>query len=269
MSPKSQQVAGQGEFDLGEEYLPNQELDLMGKMRALLRDPNAGFLPTSHDEKNHALAHLDYLERPGKIAHQLEEIRRHEENRVGFGTPAGKSAGRRALFSIAFEYGDYLANASSQMPKLHNLWIGIRDCPNPNVTLVEEFGVEHSGFAPFVRYFDLSQIPKKGHVQGISYDPLHTKPNRQKAYDEDRNKTVEDQYTADKIDPLVAARIAHVCETLTIGSARPIIEAALNDQNKRKIFWTARLRETRLHGAARPIADRVLNGLGIALREKK
>lgn len=261
--------ASQGEFELGEEYLPNQELNLMGKMRTLLRDPNAGFLPTTHNEKNNALAQLDYLERPGKIAHQLEEIRRHEENRVGFKTPAGLAAGRRALFSIAFEYGDYLANATNQIPKLQDLWKGIRDCPNPNVTLTEEFGSEHPGFAPLVRYFDLSQIPKKGHVAGITYDPLHTRPNRQKADEEYRNKTVEDQYTADETDPAVAARIAHISETLTIGSARQLIEDALNDQNKRKLFWTARLRETRLHGAARPIADRVLNNLGIALREKK
>ncbi len=266
MAGKVTNTPGQGEFELGQEFLPNQELDLMGKLRALARDQRAGFLPTTHEEKNHALAHLDYLDHPGKIARQLEEIRWHEEKRVGRKTREGLNAGRRALASLTLEYGDYLTNSVAQIDPLSELWRAMRACPNPNVTLVEELGSNHTGFAPFVRYFDLNQIRQNGHVPGISYDPLRTRSNRQKTEEEDRNKTIEDQYTAEEIDPQVATRIAWLTETTTIGSVRTLISEALTDQNRRKQFWTARLREARLHGAALPVADRILKKLGISLR---
>ncbi len=281
-SPKEQEPL----FELPEGWQEDR-LDNRDKLRALGYDPRAGFLPTTHTEKTAALTLLDYIDvpsergawrpphkgHPAKTAGQLQEVFRFHEKLHRDAPATGKEEGGRALRSIAFSFGDYLANAIAQKSALDKLKADVADCPNPKVTLAEELGADHPGIAPLRRFFDLYEL-RKGTFPAIGFDPLKPRQVRDGIDDPDRNKYVYDQYTGEDVDPVVAAHIAKLAETFKIGTVRTtilrgnfnLIDSAVIDQQKRINFWTGRLREARQHLAARPIADRVLASLGIAIR---
>lgn len=262
-------------------------LDNRDKLRALGTDPRAGFLPTTHTEKTAALILLDYIDvpsergafrprhkgHPAKTAGQLQEVYRFHEKLHPDAPATGKAEAQRALRSIAFTFGDYLDNAITQKSALNQLKSAVDDRDNPGVTLAEVAGENLPGIAPLTRFFDLYEL-RRGTFPMLGFDPLKPRQVREGIDDPDRNKYIHDQYTGDEIDPAVAAHITQLAKTFTVGTVRTtilrgdhnLIDSAVIDQQKRINFWTGRLREARLHLAARPIADRVLSSLNIAIR---
>ncbi len=243
------------------ELMPDQ-LDTQAKLKVLWEDELAGFLPATNHEKNQAVELLDYVgnpKYPAGIGNRLQEIFLRQKN------AEGPEMAKRALISIALEYGDYLINATDQAMALETLRAGIHNCPNPFVSLEEELGKGHLGFAPLVRFIDLSEMRDKGYVSGAKFSPMYSRSNRNNS-DDTRNKTVDDPYTVPQPRKDVAKRIEAKAQELTIGDSRQLVVEALTDQQKRAAFWEARLRETRAHGAAWIIGRKILEELELPLR---
>jgi len=277
----------QGEFDFGPEFLDNDQVALRGRLRILHEDPRAGFLPTTHEEKNQALTLLSYIDEPqypAGIGHQLREVFERQKGlaitaakeRTGeehlsneawvIASGEGVNQGRRALISITNEFGDYTKDALNQTSLLEDLKTRIDDCPNPAVTIADEVGVEHKGIAALLRYKDLSDIRDHGKVEDMPIDPFKTHENRSKQKDPAKNKTLHDAYTGEEPDPIIAERIVEFAYLTSIKDARLLIEAAYADQQRRLAFWIARLQETRSHGAAWLAGRKILENLGLPLR---
>lgn len=250
-------------FELGEEFSLPEHLDTIQKLQALQNDPRAGFLPTTHQEKNQAIELLDYLDNSdykAGLGNRLQEIFLHQKALLG------PVRAKYALMSIAFEYGDYLTSASRQLSDLYLLEAKVSECPNPSPTLAEEIGESHPGMAPLIRYMDLSEVRSKGFLSGVGFDPLHTIEDRNSELEPDKNKNIEDPYTGKHPDPIVLDRIIEKTHSLTIGATRESVKAAIKDQTARRDFWLERMRQTRAHGAAWIIGKRVLTNLELPLR---
>jgi len=280
------------------------ELPMLGtleQLRVLYHDSRARFLPTTNMEKNWALSLLDYIDilepdaplrapiagHRGRTAGQMQEVFKHQAKRHWKKYDQAPESydrseirqsaiedGQRAMKSIAFVFGDFLANAKVQRDALWQFESDLKECPNPAISLAEELGTEHKGLAPFVRFYDLAEFRRQGRVPVLGLDPLKTKVVRQDVDEPDRNKYIEDQYTTADPDDAISERIQYLSNAITIGAIRNSVvcrnvnlaSAALTDQQNRLSFWTKRLREARNHAAAKPIAERVFANLGIVVR---
>jgi hypothetical protein len=213
------------------------------RLRALHEDERAGFLPSTHQEKNVVLSWLDYLDNPkyplgvitqlGGVMGSQRKLREHN-----------KSINQmRGILSIVYEVGDYYSNAVHSLEVLRGLEGKIRACPNPAVTLREEIGEAHPGYAPLIRFLDLAQLRETGNVGGLQRDPLRTREDRWADGGSGKHKDVEDQYTAKILKPAFSKRIAKRIDTLTVGELRMSISEAIGDQEKRRAFHEQRLIE--------------------------
>lgn len=223
------------------------------RLLAILDDPRAGFMPSTHREKNAILAYLDYLdnheEYPFGIANQFLEVFTHRQKSSG-----GRGnilEARRSLISLAYELGDYYENATAQTAALADLQARINDCPNPNVSLQEEVGTSHPGYGALIGYIDTMELLKKGEISGPhnEFSVLHDSEDRPDAepipveVDLDKHKTVEDPYTTQEPDDIVAKRIADKVRTMTIGELRTVVGEARANQEARALFMRSRLEE--------------------------
>lgn len=244
-----------------------ERLTTTQKLQALRDDPRAGFLPASHAEKTKALAFLDYMDNPvypANIAHQFQEVFLRQYKKLDL----PREAAAATLTSIGFELGDYFLQARKQALALTDLAARIDECPNPNVTLVEELGDSHPAYAALVRYLDILPVREKG-TQITPKDPLRTKENRGPQLFEGKNKTVEDSYTAETPVPAVRERIVERVHTLTIGELRSASKAAAANEQKRSAFWAARLYDTYGHGAVWRASKQVLESVGLPTNPRK
>ena len=221
------------------------KLGTIDRLQALHEDPRAGFLPATHKEKNQVMAFLDYLDNPAYplgVNNQFFEIHNHQERekeKQGGAIPGGA----RALESIIYEFGDYLTQSTHQLEALRDLELRIGECPNPTVSLAEEIGSEHPGYASLVRYIDLATVRDGGQVPGIK-DPLRTKEHRWAAGKEPgKHKTVHDIYTRPDPSETIKDHVAERVQSLTIGQMRQIISEAVTDQELRRSFMAQRLRD--------------------------
>lgn len=232
------------------------------RLRVIKADPRAGFLPTTHKEKNIVLSWLDYLDNPDYplgINEQLNEVFTHAQKVSRTNAPNDKAAlrgvasGKRALESITYEIVDFYEAARDQGKALADLQIKIANCPNPNVTLQEEVGDDHPGYAPLIRYLDLQEMIEKASDPdyrasfSVPLNPLRTRENRwAKSAAPGRHKIVQDEYTATDVDPFYEDRVVGRVSELTIGELRIVINKAITDQLLREHFMKSRLEDLEL-----------------------
>jgi hypothetical protein len=239
-------------------FVPAQ-LDTREKLLALRDDPNAGFLPFTDAEKTMGSEMLDYLGNkaayPAGLGNRLQEIFLRQKG-VG-----GIDMAKRALISVAFEYGDFALNAQAQLAALRDLQDEFKDDHfNPGVTLAEDFPEGHPGIAPLVRFNDILMLRQEG-VQVTTFNPLKGIERRTvKANSTDtlQHKVIEDRYTTPETPEEVAYRIDSFSESTRIATVRPLVDAAVANEQARFDFWTARLRDTRRHSSAWIIGRQLL-----------
>jgi hypothetical protein len=218
---------------------------------------DAGFLPTTHLEKNNALAVLafsDTKQHPGGLHDHLMEIFDHQEKQY---KTDGKSVAQSKLLagisvrSVIFTYGDHLANARSSYVRLTGLLKAIREVDNPTRNLGSVLEDELSGRAvslnALVRYIDLRSLAerKKGNKAfqdfDVGYDPLRTIEERE-AQSNGANKRIVDVYTGSVVPEVVAERIKLVAGSTSIVSARKLTQEAIDDQIARGRFFARTLK---------------------------
>lgn len=243
------------------------QLTTQQRLQAIVNDARAGFMPTTNDEKNMVLGFLDYLDNPKYpmgINSQLYEIYYNRANATHL-----QVEGERAMRSIAYEITDFYKNARQQIQALAQLRLLINDCPNPFVSLAEEVGEEHPGYAPLIRFLDLDELVKTGSVEGVGgwREVLKTHNNRQGHSQQRKRKTVEDPYTRAQLEPLFAERLATKPYDLTVGPMRKAIALAISDQEKRFQFMHQRLTETAEQTGNRRDFERVREISRMALHE--
>ncbi len=269
-----------------EEFTPEGEATLLGRMRALGRDTNAGFLPTTHLEKNNAFELLDYAKdnEDDRLMPQrrLQEIFKHQVRRARreYGAETNgwlseedytlaKTEGQRAVLSIGLAWGDFLKNAVESRNGLAAVAAKVKACPNPAAGLLEQIPSDHPGVAPLARYLDLRWLREHRFPFHWKFDPLHTIVDRIEPSDspELRHKHLYDPYTNPVREEVVTKRITDIAEGLTIGGLRSVVTEAVSDQANRVDFWLAREREMyRYHLAGRPAATLALQEAGLSVR---
>lgn len=267
-----------------QEFTPEGEATLLGKVNGLDRGTSAGFTPTTHQEKNQAFELLDYeadhqADRllPQKrlqeiFVHQMVVFRNREyPGQKLSGTVRAEAAeyAQRALLSIGLEWGDYLLNAQKTGADLNAISGVVDDCPNPKAPLLDEIDADHPGIPALVRFLDLTSLRENGFPRDFGFDPMHTIVRRIESADspELRHKFIEDPYTTAEPAPAVKERIAETAKELTIGALRKVMPRADSAQYQRAAFWQERLREMHKHHlAGRPAAALALQEAGLSVR---
>lgn len=227
------------------------QLDTQEKLIALRDDPLAGFLPFSHQEKSQATEMLDYLGNPkvypAGLGHRLQEIFMRNRRDIG------DAQARRAMFSLAYEYGDYAFNAQRQYALLGQLQAELEeDHFNPHVTIAEDFPDGHAALPAVIRFVDIRAVRESNRML-TPYDPLKVDKDRTiqaNSEDDKKHKTVGDRYTAERVAGEVAQRMDAFAEQTTVAELRVLLPDVLTNEAVRFEFWSARLRDTRKHGAA-------------------
>ena len=275
--------AEQLEIDLSIAPQSPEQLDTVGKLRAVYDSEK--FIPTTHLEKNNALALLDYAlptkgqTNPGVHGHpagaggQLQEIllskiKLHQTDRQ-----VGVAAGQEAIRSVVHSFGNFLANSVEQKAHLSRFSLDVSNATRPDLSVAETVGLHHPGLPAFIRFFDLSRYRKEGKIPVFGFDPLKTLVARKRP-DQVGAKKVYDQYTNPEPLPEVVEQIQTMARLLQIGPLNmrqgraqfTMTEEAIREQQFRINFWTARIREARNHRAAIKTADVILGSLGIAIR---
>jgi hypothetical protein len=217
-------------------------LDTPNRLRAINEDPRAGFLPTTNTEKNRVLAFLDYLDNPAYkmgINNQFWEIANHQErNRNGSRNP--NLRGPRAMESIVYELGDYLANATTSLAGLRDLEVQLSGI-HPSIPLAEETELDgQPGLATLGRFVDLRDVQREKPIEGIK-DPLLTRTRRWTKDGPGQHKAIEDRYTGSQPD--YAGQAIERVKSLKAKDARKVLGSAITDQEKRQEFFALRLRE--------------------------
>jgi hypothetical protein len=278
-SPGSESILGSRQLEMSELETGQEQLDNVGKLKALYNDPRAQFLPPTHTEKSEALPLLDYLPQvdvrkgkghPARTAGKLQEVFLHQKKIFSrdYGLPREEAqhAAVEAVRSIVCGYGDFLLNAIAQHNQLNDLKSTL-DGVSPRLTLTEVAGTDHTGIPAFVRYFDLVMLMKSKHpVPGV--DILSPIIDRTDERDEHgRAKQIHDQYTGPIRPDAVDHRIQDLASTLTVGSIRTskgrgsynLLDTAIINEVSRRKFWMKRLEESRNHLAARVTASAILD----------
>ena len=222
-----------------------ETLDTPERLRVIVADPRAGFIPTTNREKNQVLTFLDYLDNPEfpfGVNNQFLEVFNHSQWVRRRNQDVDSS---RGPVSIVYEFGDYLNNATTQIEALKQVEQALAELPNQKVTLGEEhewMDLSLPGLAALVRYHDLAEFMQTGSLADIK-DPLRTQEQRWTRTGSGQHKVVEDRYTArqrsEKFDDYVRDSITN----MTVGAAQNLIMLAITDQLKRQAFMLQRLEE--------------------------
>lgn len=228
------------------------DLDTVSRLRAIVEDPRAGYIPATNDEKNMVLSYLDYLDNPAfprGIHHQFLEVYFHQ----AYGDDHIDTAeGIKALVSITHVLGDFYTQATQQLANLKDLAIVTSEAPNPKAMLVEEAGENHPGYDALIRHLDMQEYKKYGFVPKLGRNPLRRVRNEQAAVDHPtKNKVIEDQYTRTEKTPVfnkwIQDRIhgnnRRKIEPLLIGDLRKSVNDAIDEQTRRQYFMGRRLHE--------------------------
>jgi hypothetical protein len=211
-------------------------LDTVEKLRVMHDDPRAGFLPTTHREKNQAVAVLDYLDNPhypGGVHDYLAEIYAHNKR-----LKHSSVAGTLAVQSVLYEFSDYGVAAHRDAQELLKLKVCIDDTTNPHVSL-SEVAAEHTSAqlnpALLLRYQDIRRVAQDA-FKG-AHDPLLTQEYR-RHLGRGKNKIVIDQYTSENPSEYMARYVADALELMTVGESRAAVTDAMQDQRRRFSFWS-------------------------------
>lgn len=270
------------------EFTDEDELTLKGRLQGIARDPRAGFLPTTHTEKNHIIYLLDKqhatdpdrllpTEILGRIAKAqgrtlVEQWRRNGLTKLTTADHRTKfEKMRQTKKSVVLEWTDFLTNAAYSLTGLRRVTEAIMDC-NPNIRLVEEIGEndEHLADAALaIRYIDGSAIREFGYFGDEDFDSFVTVTREVSNPVDDRRKYIYDEYSlaAEARRPEAAHHIDGAIEAITIGALREVSPRAIADQQQRYNFWENILEETARFGdVTRPLAQAVLAELPYTVR---
>lgn len=230
------------------------------KLIGLRDDSRAGFLPTTHIEKNQGYELLDYAiksplpadTRLGEIfTHKLKEGR--EKGLLGTDLDAYAEDTTR---SIIVGWGDFVQNATVSLAELLKLKVQLTSGLSPRISLMQATEPEAGDtfdYAVLVRFANLKSL-RDGHA--IAIDPLKNRENRTIIHP-DKNKIIEDRYTAIGDITDVQNFIDDAAEALTLKDGLSLIDEAITDQQRRQQFWITQLSSLRKPRYA-PLAQRVL-----------
>jgi len=238
-TPEAQTPTADGQLEISFPKLTTRQ-----KLEALRDDPRAGFLPASHNEKNKALELLDYLDNyqyPAGASQRLQEVfnrQKKDDKRMG---RQGTFTAERSVTSLVYEWGDYFTQASNQAIDLLELNMQLHDVTDGGLKLVDAIGDEHVAYPALVRFMDNLRLREIGQT-AADFDSLTTGYNREIAQGyNNKNKTVEDPYTAKRPKPEVVDWIKAEIANLTVADVRDVVQAAMHNEIKRAEFWKQRL----------------------------
>jgi hypothetical protein len=233
------------------------------KLIGLRDDSRAGFLPTTHTEKNQAFEILDYADNPQyptSINKRLDEIFRHQQKIAEGKNIQGREKYTYAIDSVRSvvnEWSDHLQEAIRTHAELTKLKELLESGISPHINLVEATepdGEQTFDYNVLVQYVDLKKF-RDG--QTFSFDPLKTKEDRSIIHDT-KNKIIENQYTAFGSLIEIQEFIDAAAEKLSVKDGRQLVEEALSDQAARRLFWYRALKAVDQQGF-KEIAERALD----------
>lgn len=210
------------------------------KLRALVDEPLAGFLPATHREKYQATILLDYIDNPthpGGIHDYLVTIYEHQR-RAQQKHAYGQIQGSLAVRSVMHGYGDYVASSLSDGRHLHELKDCIDDSVATHLSLDEMVDLNKNKAlkpAAFLRFLDVRAVMQERFVG--AHDPLLTHEYR-RPLGNGKNKIIYDGYTAETPDEKMAMYMKGRLQAVTVDESQPLIGLALRDQRLRYIFWS-------------------------------
>ncbi len=213
------------------------------KLIILAEAENAGFLPTTNEEKNMVVTYLDYIKSQKfelGTQSQLVEVGNFHGKHHGYAAALefAKQAGR----SIAFEFADWHRQASTQLVDLLDVDRLLSDVDNPNLSLAVALNSEMQRAIPLVRFMDLSQLRASGKVEHEAgdetvsphFDVLRTRRNKNSEYIvPGMNKVLEDPYTAEERSKVVTKWLKTRMMQIKVGDVRSTIKDAILDQTNR------------------------------------
>jgi len=244
------------------------------KLTAIQEDPRAGFLPTTHREKNAIMSYLDYLDNPsfklGPRNQILEVVLFQHKHKKG---EAGYERGRRAAVSIAHEFGDFYTQSNQQLAQLQRAAEIIGGEVNPKADLQLTFLDEIALIKPLIRYMDLKEFRTAGKVsynyEGKTYQPrlMPMGTQRNESFTDQKtgkNKSLEDRYTSEEPHEEMTKWFMKRVSQLKVVDLRKEVLLAITDQQRRVHFHRNILQEldqpkaTVELGLAQEIAHRYL-----------
>lgn len=211
-------------------------LDTVEKLRVLRTDGRAGFLPSTHREKNQAVAALDYIDNPGHrggVHDYLAEIYAHNKK-----IKRTAMAGSLAVRSVLYEFSDYAVSARHDAKELFKIKACIDDTPNPHLSLqdvVDEHDAAQLLPPILIRHMDISDVAR-GKFMGL-HDPLLTQEYRRQL-GAGKNKIVVDAYTAEEQSEYMGRYLRDRLQEVTVGSIRPMLTESMDVQRRRFTFWS-------------------------------
>ncbi len=208
-----------------EHQLSDRELKSWSKVEAIHHE--AGFLPTTHREKDEAHR---FLAMKDPEAYQLT----HE-----------------ALRSKIYEIGDYYGDALQAETILSTVYKRLQQHERRDATLGSIFGKEHPVYGLLAQHRDLEQFHQTGKMPA-GFDSLRTKEDRTPQHLPHKNKIVHSVYEGD-VSAAIENRIAGTIPMLDVRAAATLAAEAYNDQHLRAAFW-----EERLNGIHGPLADEIV-----------
>ncbi len=233
-----------------EESLAVTELNNHEKLKAILNDERAGFLPTTNREKTYILTILDYIDSKRGTADQLLEVFKKSQGFIsskGIIRTAGVGEGRRSVESLIYELGDYAGDAIKSHSRLAELQNYLSEIYNPRLTLEAAIGQDHSGFAPLYRYNKLSELFDKQlpDILPRAIDPMKTVENRWAKVGEGKHKKVTDRFMIENPESEIVDSMNEFISNTSILEARHLLSRALINEEQRAKFFTDRLNEVR------------------------
>lgn len=258
-----------------------EQLWTWGRLDALMRDPRARFFPATHREKNTVLSWLDYLDNPQYelgVNNQLFEVIIHQQKGIRKG---GEYDYERAVESIAWEIGDYAADAARAVKSLRELEEELAfTAKDIKIGEAEEVADSHPGYAYLFRHLEIhryytqhdEETDQKAETKGDSEDASEITGRELLLTAEDRwlpgdssgagkHKTVHSRYThptrAEEIDDRFEAHF----QNLEVKKARWAITDATVLEQRRLAFMIRRLLEIAEHFESRRGFDDVTNAV--------
>jgi hypothetical protein len=228
-----------------EAIVEHEGLSTREKLLILAEADNAGFLPTTNEEKNMAATYLDYIRNEDYelgSQSQLVEVATFHGKHHSFST--AKKYAMEASASIAHEFGDWFIQSSQQLADLKEVNELLTETVNPDLSLAVALNVDMLKAIPLIRFMDLVELRSEGRVEyqteyGVIKPPFSLLRTRSNRSSEDlqpgKNKAVEDPYTGERtkaVTDWLKTRMAQI----KVRDVRQLIIEAIEDQEKRVGF---------------------------------
>jgi hypothetical protein len=218
------------------------------KLIGLRDDARAGFIPTTHTEKNQAFEILDYMnlaKYPKGVTTRLTEIfikQQRDGKELGLQGNDLYEYGLQSITSITHEWADHLHSAMLSHAELVKLKELLDSGINPHISTLEALETEPDKLYDYnvlVRFANLKSLRDGGAFQ---YDPLRTREDRSLIHP-DKNKIIEDVHTELGSVVQIQDFIDQAASELNVKDGRVLINEAITDQANRRLFWYRALRE--------------------------